>query len=64
MKTCENTVIPPHITVKKLPARAALNAYPRRGGGVCGGITGGNSLGIVPAAFQSETFNHTRYEVS
>jgi hypothetical protein len=63
MKNCENIVIPPHITVKKLPAKAAYGAYTRRGG-VCGGITGGNSLGIVPAAFQSETFNHTRYEVS
>jgi hypothetical protein len=48
-----NVVIPPKFHVKKLPMRRAYaGSYTfAHKGGMCGSQTAGNSLGVVPQAF-------------
>jgi len=60
MRDIPNTAIPKGFNVRYLPARRAVGSrtWERKGGmmggrgGSCNGVTGGNGLGIVPAAFR------------
>lgn len=48
------TVVPEGFHVRHVPARVAAGAYRSRGG-LAGAPTGGNGLGLVPAAFRPRT---------
>jgi len=46
------TTYPAEIRIKTLPAAWAWGSRRGNKGGMCGGPSGGNTLGVVPAAFR------------